>query len=109
MQEFNKQDFEHQNALIRLGYYSIMSRAGFDVSEVNEQLREDRETCRPLIGDKELLFSPDQILSKTRVAQAFPEGADESSPKNAEVLNGPEDENPVGAATEFAAEAIAPR
>lgn len=60
-----------QDAMIRLGIYSMLRRSGYDVSEVAGIIEQDRQKCAPVIGDCELLFSPCQTLRRTQVEHAL--------------------------------------
>lgn len=69
--EFNKQDYETQNSLIRLGFYEMLQRAGYDLSPVESSLAEDREQTSVITAGKALLFSPYQMLKCSRVLEAL--------------------------------------
>lgn len=60
-----------QDAMIRLGTYSMLRRSGYDISEVADIFEQDRQQCAPIIGECELLFSPCQTLRRTKVEQAL--------------------------------------
>ena len=60
-----------QNSLIRLGTYSMLSRAGYDVSSVQSTIMSDRKACINIIGDKDLLFSPSQTIRRMQVENAL--------------------------------------
>lgn len=68
---FLKQNIETQNALIRLGMYSMLQRADYDLEKVAGIMQKDREICFHLIGDKELLFSPCQTIRRPQVETAL--------------------------------------
>lgn len=60
-----------QNSLIRLGTYSMLSRAGYDISSVQSTIISDRKACINIIRDKDLLFSPSQTIRRTQVENAL--------------------------------------
>ena len=62
---------EQKKAIIRLGVYSMLKRAGYDISIVSEQIDVDRKTCSSILGDRELLFSPCQTLKRKIVEEAL--------------------------------------
>jgi hypothetical protein len=53
---------ERQKALIRVGFYTMLQRANFDISPAITQLLNDHNILSDVIGDRELLFSPYQTL-----------------------------------------------
>ena len=71
LDEFNSYDTHKQDALIRLGFYSMLDRAGYNVTSVNSLIAEDRSTCESILKGKELLFSPYQTLKLERVNKAL--------------------------------------
>lgn len=71
LDEFNSYSETEQDSLIRLGYYSLLKRAGFDVASVNGQLNEDYANTAHITEGRELLFSPYQILRRSRVDKAL--------------------------------------
>lgn len=64
-------DAHTQRSLIRLGTYSMLLRAGYDMSDVQDSMAADREQCKHIIGDKELLFSPSQTIRRAQVEDAL--------------------------------------
>lgn len=63
---------EHtRKALIRLGVYSMLLRAGYDTSPVQEKMNEDEAVCAEILDGKELLFSPYQTLHHSVVDNAL--------------------------------------
>lgn len=63
---------EHvQKAMIRLGTYSMLLRAGYDMSDVKDIMALDKQTCKAILGDKELLFSPSQTIRRAQVEEAL--------------------------------------
>lgn len=51
-----------QQALIRLGFYSMLQRANFDISPAIAQVAADQETLQTEIADRAVLFSPYQTI-----------------------------------------------
>lgn len=63
---------EHtQHSMIRLGTYSMLLRAGYDMSTVQDSMAADKEQCKNIIGNKDLLFSPSQTIRRTQVEEAL--------------------------------------
>lgn len=63
---------EHtQHSMIRLGTYSMLQRAGYDMSAVQDLMAADKKRCENIIGDKDLLFSPSQTIRRTQVEEAL--------------------------------------
>ena len=60
-----------QDAMIRLGVYSMLDRAGYDLSEVEDTITADRAQCADILGDRELLFSPSQTIMRFQVERAL--------------------------------------
>ena len=60
-----------RNSLIRLGVYSMLLRAGYDTSPVQETMRQDQVVCADVLNGKELLFSPYQTLHRSVVDEAL--------------------------------------
>lgn len=60
-----------QESMIRLGTYSMLLRADYDMSEIKDVFRADKQQCRHILGDKELLFSPSQTIRRTQVEKAL--------------------------------------
>lgn len=69
--EFRSRTKEQQNALIRLGIYSMLIRAGYDLGEVEAQIRDDKELCADILQGKELLFSPYQTIRRNQIEEAL--------------------------------------
>lgn len=69
--EFNEQDYETQNSLIRLGFYEMLQRAGYDLAPVESSLAKDYERTSVVTAGKALLFSPFQMLKCSRVLEAL--------------------------------------
>ena len=63
---------EHiQHSMIRLGTYSMLLRAGYDMSAVQDLIDADTEQCKDILGGKKLLFSPSQTIRRTQVEEAL--------------------------------------
>lgn len=60
-------DKQTQYSMIRLGTYSMLSRAGYDLSDVKNLMDADEEQCKNIIGNKGLLFSPSQTIRRTQI------------------------------------------
>lgn len=60
-----------RKALIRLGVYSMLSRAGYDTSPVQDTIEQDKAACANILQEKELLFSPYQTLQHSVVDEAL--------------------------------------
>lgn len=71
LDEYNTYTPEIRNALIRLGVYSMLSRAGYDTSPVQNTIKQDKVTCANILQGKELLFSPYQTIHGSIVDQAL--------------------------------------
>lgn len=68
---FKKFTYEEQNALIRLGVFSMLERSGFNLDEVSKQIRSDEKTCLNILQGRELLFSPCQTLRRGEIESAL--------------------------------------
>lgn len=71
LEQFNTYTLREQDALIRIGFYSMLSRAGYDISPVNEAISQDIETCSNILQGKELLFSPSATLNRSLVENSL--------------------------------------
>ena len=71
LDEYNQYSPEIRKALIRLGVYSMLMRAGYDTSPVQETIEQDKTICSDILRGKELLFSPYQTLHHSVVDQAL--------------------------------------
>lgn len=71
LNDFQTLDKKLKPAVIRLGAYSALKRAGFDISPVSEQIRIDQKELRDLVGERDLLFSPYQTLYADEVDEAL--------------------------------------
>ena len=64
-------DVHTQHSMIRLGTYSMLLRAGYDMSIVKETMDADAVQCETVLGGKALLFSPSQTIRRTQVEEAL--------------------------------------
>jgi len=70
--------FDHKRAIARYTHFEMMRRAGFDLSSVAAQLRDDEATLQKalqvlgLSQDSQILFSPFQSLSVADSSAIFP-------------------------------------
>lgn len=71
MDEYYSYPEHTRNSLIRLGVYSMLLRAGYDTSPVQETMRQDQVVCADVLNGKELLFSPYQTLHRSVVDEAL--------------------------------------
>ena len=71
MDEYYSYPEHTRNSLIRLGVYSMLLRAGYDTSPVQEIMRQDQVVCADVLNGKELLFSPYQTLHRSVVDEAL--------------------------------------
>lgn len=60
-----------QRSMIRLGTYSMLLRAGYDMSAVQDLIAADTEQCKDILDGKNLLFSPSQTIRRTQVEEAL--------------------------------------
>ena len=71
LEEYERLAAPVQDACIRLGTYSMLERAGYDVSRVQEIMKADRRICADILGGRELLFAPCGTLRRNRVESAL--------------------------------------
>lgn len=71
MDEYYSYPEHTRNSLIRLGVYSMLLRAGYGTSPVQETMRQDQVVCADILNGKELLFSPYQTLHRSVVDEAL--------------------------------------
>ena len=71
LSEFRSYTHEKQNALIRLGIYSMLIRAGYDLRDMEPQIQDDRELCADILQGKEILFSPYQTIRRDQIEEAL--------------------------------------
>lgn len=60
-----------QKSLIRIGVYSMLKRAGYDITPVQRIMDSDINMCTNILQGKELLFSPYQTLHHSVVDEAI--------------------------------------
>lgn len=60
-----------QRSMIRLGTYSMLKRAGYDLTAIQDSIDEDRKQCEYITGSKDLLFSPSQTIRRAQVEDAL--------------------------------------
>lgn len=68
---FRAQKIQIQQAIIRLGFYNMLEHAGYETEEVKTIIEADKKTVASVVGDKEILFSPCQVLRHEEVNQAL--------------------------------------
>ena len=71
LDEFQKYNKEQQCALIRLGIYSMLKRAGYDMTLVSETMSKDQKLCADILKGRELLFSPYQTIRRSLIEKAL--------------------------------------
>lgn len=71
LDEFNTYDTETQKSLIRIGVYSMLQRAGYDIADVDSTMEKDKSACTHILHGKELLFSPYQTIRRTLIEDAL--------------------------------------
>jgi len=71
LDEFRSYDQRTRQALIRLGVYGILERAGYDTSPVNDTIHRDTTLCSRILKGKKLLFSPYQTIKAEEVDAAL--------------------------------------
>lgn len=69
--EYENIDGSLQEALIRIGVYSMLERAGYDISSVRDIVESDRLACDEILEGKKLLFSPCATLRRSKVESAL--------------------------------------
>ena len=71
LDDFNSYDRATKLSLIRLGIYSMLIRAGYDLSEIDEVIKEDNHKCVHILEGKEILFSPYQTIKRQLIEEAL--------------------------------------
>lgn len=71
LDEYKKYPSHVQKALIRLGVYSMLFRAGYDTSPVSKSIEADTILCKDILQGQQLLFSPYQTLHHSVVDEAL--------------------------------------
>lgn len=62
LSSYETHDEEKQCALVRVGFFTMLQRANFDVSSTIEQITVDERTLRQVVADRPVLFSPYQTI-----------------------------------------------
>jgi hypothetical protein len=65
-------DDKIKTAFVRIGFYQMLDRAGFDISQVARQLSDDLRIVSSVTTHSEFLFSPFQELSMDSLSTIFP-------------------------------------
>ena len=71
LDQYLRLDGKTQQSIIRLGTYSMLKRAGYDLSAVQDTMEEDKKRCKKIIGERDLLFSPSQTIRRIQVEEAL--------------------------------------
>lgn len=71
LRDYDKLSESQKKALIRLGAYSMLSRANFEMSAVQDEMEEDSKEVESITHGKEILFSPYQTLDLITVNDAL--------------------------------------
>lgn len=87
LKDYNSCNKSEQNALIRLGMYSMLKRAGFNMESVNSEMEADKITLKRVLNGKELLFSPCATLQR-KVIERIPEFKINLNASSTETSNG---------------------
>lgn len=69
LNDFEMVNEEKQNSLIRLGIYSMLKRAGFNMDSVESEMEYDKDILSNILQGRELLFSPCAVLRENRIAE----------------------------------------
>ena len=66
-------DYEEpqRKALIRLGTYAMLLRSGYDLESASDQIKADKETCKDILHEQKILFSPCQTIKRNEVETAL--------------------------------------
>lgn len=62
LSQFEAHSTPKQQALVRLGFYTMLQRANFDISPAIAQIAADQETLRTEVADRSVFFSPYQTI-----------------------------------------------
>ena len=86
MKDIRLDDFEacsenEQISLIRLGMYSMLERAGYNMEDVFDVMEEDKKVLSKILNGKELLFSPCATLPRN-IIEKVPEFKNELQTDN---------------------------
>lgn len=83
LDDFDSLEPDLQEPVIRVGAYSMLERAGFDVESVNDVREADADALESLLDGKDLVFSPYQTLWPDTVNDALGYAPENS---NAEIV-----------------------
>ena len=62
LSDYERSPSEKQNAMIRLGFYTMLQRANFDISPAIAQIANDHRLLRKEVDGKDVVFSPYQTV-----------------------------------------------
>lgn len=71
LDEYDSYPEHQQRSLIRLGVYSMLFRAGYNIDPVRKTMQKDVKNCKDILEGKSLLFSPYQTLHHDEVDDAM--------------------------------------
>ncbi|HCX69654.1 MAG TPA: hypothetical protein DHD79_00250 [Firmicutes bacterium] len=71
LSDFESHTTDEQAALVRIGFYSMLQRANFDISPAIAQVAKDRDVIRQSVEKDELIFSPYQTIRPEIVDSAL--------------------------------------
>ena len=71
LKEFKSYDVKTRQALIRLGVYGMLERAGYDITPVKAIIDQDSAACARILQGRKLLFSPYQTIRVGEVDAAL--------------------------------------
>lgn len=71
LDKFEELDDDIKQAAIRLSTYSMLERAGYDISSVSNMVSSDIAICNKFLGGKGILFSPSAVLKRNLVEKAL--------------------------------------
>lgn len=71
LSDFNQYDNDVKSALVRIGTYTMLERANYNISAIKESLDIDKQFCQEILQGKELLFSPCQTIKREFVEYAL--------------------------------------
>lgn len=71
LKDYEKSTALQKQSLIRLGTYSMLGRAKFDLSPIEDEMDQDIQNCETILNGKDILFSPYQTLEYSVVNEAL--------------------------------------
>ena len=71
LNEYKSYDMKTRQALVRLGVYGMLERAGYDITSVKTTIEQDTVTCARILQGRKLLFSPYQTIRVGEVDAAL--------------------------------------